>query len=118
MCCILCLIAFFFFFFFFNDTATTEIYTLSLHGRSSDLAGLTLKMFDWLEENSPLQAMMPWCLAVADEIGLNNPDFPGDGWYYDQGGLRVAPIKVAAEPLPGLVIPIPGFPIPVTNSLL
>src|SRR5574340_1722623 len=27
----------FFFFFFFNDTATTEIYTLSLHGRSSDL---------------------------------------------------------------------------------
>ena len=26
--------------------------------------------------------------------------------------------EVAAEPLPGLVIPIPGFPIPVTNSLL
>src|SRR6266853_5652762 len=26
----------FFFFFFFNDTATTEIYTLSLHDRSSD----------------------------------------------------------------------------------
>src|SRR5256885_3478523 len=26
-----------FFFFFFNDTATTEIYTLSLHERSSDL---------------------------------------------------------------------------------
>src|SRR2546422_8323953 len=25
------------FFFFFNDTATTEIYTLSLHRRSSDL---------------------------------------------------------------------------------
>jgi F-type H+-transporting ATPase subunit a len=32
--------------------------------------------------------------------------------------FEVAPIKVAAEPLPGLVIPIPGFPIPVTNSLL
>src|SRR5882757_11192050 len=29
-----------FFFFFFNDTATTEIYTLSLHGRSSDLRAL------------------------------------------------------------------------------
>ena len=27
----------FFICFFFNDTATTEIYTLSLHGRSSDL---------------------------------------------------------------------------------
>src|SRR3712207_9324301 len=26
-------------FFFFNDTATTEIYTLSLHDRSSDLRG-------------------------------------------------------------------------------
>src|SRR2546430_16084954 len=25
--------------FFFNDTATTEIYTLSLHERSSDLSG-------------------------------------------------------------------------------
>src|SRR3712207_7569526 len=31
-------------FFFFNDTATTEIYTLSLHRRSSDLTNkLTLK---------------------------------------------------------------------------
>src|SRR5215204_6785814 len=29
--------SFFFFFFFFNDTATTEIYTLSLPRRSSDL---------------------------------------------------------------------------------
>src|SRR3712207_7423173 len=28
-------------FFFFNDTATTEIYTLSLHDRSSDLDLLT-----------------------------------------------------------------------------
>src|SRR5207302_9318909 len=26
-----CIVLFFFFFFFFNDTATTEIYTLSLH---------------------------------------------------------------------------------------
>ena len=30
--------SFFFFTFFFNDTATTEIYTLSLQRRSSDLA--------------------------------------------------------------------------------
>src|SRR6266567_7166358 len=28
------------FFFFFNDTATTEIYTLSLHDRSSDLRAI------------------------------------------------------------------------------
>src|SRR5256885_8548340 len=38
-----------FFFFFFNDTATTEIYTLSLHERSSDLKvawRLCLQQFD------------------------------------------------------------------------
>src|SRR5205809_7447054 len=29
--CLLCCVVFCFFFFFFNDTATTEIYTLSLH---------------------------------------------------------------------------------------
>src|SRR6266481_10062191 len=29
--CVACLCLFLFFFFFFNDTATTEIYTLSLH---------------------------------------------------------------------------------------
>ena len=32
--------------------------------------------------------------------------------------FELSAIKVAAEPLPGLVIPIPGFPIPITNSLL
>ncbi|MBI4789891.1 MAG: F0F1 ATP synthase subunit A, partial [Chloroflexi bacterium] len=32
--------------------------------------------------------------------------------------FEVAPIEVAAEPLPGLAIPIPGFTIPITNSLL
>src|SRR5256885_8690319 len=31
------------FFFFFNDTATTEIYTLSLTRRSSDLTGRNLQ---------------------------------------------------------------------------
>src|SRR5215467_15318239 len=30
-CVVVCLLFVFFFFFFFNDTATTEIYTLSLH---------------------------------------------------------------------------------------
>src|SRR2546430_16794314 len=32
-------------FFFFNDTATTEIYTLSLHDRSSDLHTRDLRHF-------------------------------------------------------------------------
>src|SRR6266436_10093859 len=31
MVCLFCFFFLFFFFFFFNDTATTEIYTLSLH---------------------------------------------------------------------------------------
>src|SRR2546430_11145170 len=31
-------------FFFFNDTATTEIYTLSLHDRSSDLTSAELAL--------------------------------------------------------------------------
>src|SRR3989449_273916 len=34
-------------FFFFNDTATTEIYTLSLHERSSDLIGVDPLAFAW-----------------------------------------------------------------------
>src|SRR2546427_10324745 len=34
---LLSVVTLFFFFFFFNDTATTEIYTLSLHDGSSDL---------------------------------------------------------------------------------
>src|ERR1041384_7764775 len=37
---------FFFFFFFFNDTATTEIYTLSLHDGSSDLMLINLGELD------------------------------------------------------------------------
>src|SRR2546430_14391910 len=38
----------FYFFFFFNDTATTEIYTLSLHDGSSDLAAFCRDFpFQW-----------------------------------------------------------------------
>src|SRR5688572_32547534 len=38
--CFIFLRSFLFFFFFFNDTATTEIYTLSLHDALPILAGL------------------------------------------------------------------------------
>ncbi|HKZ68747.1 MAG TPA: hypothetical protein VJ020_01625, partial [Anaerolineales bacterium] len=71
---------------------TPESHSMDNHIRleSDDAhANLVLKMFDWLDENSPLQAMMPWTLAVCDEIGLNNKDFPADGWYMNQGmGLK------------------------------
>src|SRR2546427_3768530 len=43
-------------FFFFNDTATTEIYTLSLHGRSSDLDHTAV---DWIND-----AAKPLLLAL------------------------------------------------------
>src|SRR2546430_15056162 len=42
-----------FFFFFFNDTATTEIYTLSLHD--------ALPIYRWMEEDTP--ALRTWVLS-------------------------------------------------------
>src|SRR5215471_5622795 len=47
---------YFFFFFFFNDTATTEIYTLSLHD--------ALPIADWLPGDAPLPASV-LCEVVA-----------------------------------------------------
>src|SRR6266480_7443085 len=44
------------YFFFFNDTATTEIYTLSLHDRSSDLRDVTA--------SEPPRAVLVACLSV------------------------------------------------------
>src|SRR5256884_5942629 len=45
-----------FFFFFFNDTATTEIYTLSLHDRSSDLFGVR-GHGDGIDDHAALRAL-------------------------------------------------------------
>src|SRR5258708_38579543 len=42
----------FFFFFFFNDTATTEIYTLSLHDALPILIECVLACFDSVEPNT------------------------------------------------------------------
>src|SRR5256885_14822132 len=46
---------FFFFFFFFNDTATTEIYTLSLHDALPICYGLQVLAFDLGGEVKPSQ---------------------------------------------------------------
>src|SRR6266550_9198321 len=43
---------FFFFFFFFNDTATTEIYTLSLHDAPDLRFGFSIA--DWTAQVKPL----------------------------------------------------------------
>src|SRR2546422_7130350 len=53
-------------FFFSKDTATTEIYTLSLHERSSDLAGMTAQ-FAQTPNMTPEQQQMAMRFAP---IGL------------------------------------------------
>src|SRR5256885_7599850 len=53
------LLFFFFFFFFFNDTATTEIYTLSLHD--------ALPIFE-LYGRVPRTKMVPQMLAELDRL--------------------------------------------------
>ena len=39
-----------------------------------------VEMFTWLERNSPLQAMCPWCISVGELIGHFNHQFRHDGW--------------------------------------
>src|SRR6266568_502347 len=59
---------FFFFFFFFNDTATTEIYTLSLHDALPILPGAVIGAQSHLvepEDQRPLAVGAPLQLRVA-----------------------------------------------------
>src|SRR5574341_1480287 len=59
--------SFFFFFFFFNDTATTEIYTLSLHERSSDLPR-TLKITQiYTTAETTTSAAVVWNTNIASD---------------------------------------------------
>src|SRR2546422_76003 len=51
--------------FFFNDTATTEIYTLSLHD------ALPIWMFTWLKNGGPTVTLVP-CTS-SDRIGNSVP---------------------------------------------
>lgn len=60
-------------------------------------ADLTVKMFDWLEENSPMQAMMPWCIAVNEAIGHAPPEYADDGWYHVPQGGQFGPRPVVAK---------------------
>src|SRR5690348_17679867 len=56
----------FFFFFFFNDTATTEIYTLSLHDAlpiSSSARALEVRRFLILSR----VILAPWCWSRSEE---------------------------------------------------
>src|ERR1051326_9556968 len=63
---------FFFFFFFFNDTATTEIYTLSLHD-ALPIYG-TARNDNWWGYGEPLLAVADGEItAVVDGIPENTP---------------------------------------------
>src|SRR3989442_1795070 len=61
------------FFFFFNDTATTEIYTLSLH----DALPILYMVFDLLPRENPANVIGQLFLAKG-EGGEQLPDHVGD----------------------------------------
>src|SRR2546428_10843794 len=83
----------FFFFFFFNDTATTEIYTLSLHD--------ALPIFS-LASFPPVMCRMT-ALAIAS---LRRPPFSGRAALASAPGLdalqRVAQAALLATEVPGV----------------
>lgn len=59
-----------------------------------------VSMFRWLERNSPLQAMCPWCLSADGFGGPFDPRFNGDGWFTRaNGGLRERPVVDAMRKL-------------------
>lgn len=45
-----------------------------------------VEMFDWLQQNSPLQAMCPWCISVGNFIGHFHEPFRFDGWFEEVNG--------------------------------
>src|SRR5690349_22374623 len=63
-----CCFSFFSFFFFFNDTATTEIYTLSLHD------ALPI----WVTYIEPGDATRPVCARSSSRIGSAQASSPRD----------------------------------------
>ena len=46
-------------------------------------------MFNWLEANSPLMAMCPWCLTAEGFGGPFDPRFAWDGWFQQGRALPV-----------------------------
>src|SRR5256886_9558072 len=58
-----------FFFFFFNDTATTEIYTLSLHD-ALPISDEILREWEWSEHFAAQPETLRYCNFVADKLDL------------------------------------------------
>src|SRR6266478_9685098 len=64
--------SFLFFFFFFNDTATTEIYTLSLHD------ALPILTVAAKGDEAKVSLDHPFALVDADGKTITSADFPGE----------------------------------------
>jgi hypothetical protein len=59
-----------------------------------------VEMYRWLERNSPLKAMCPWCLSVGNLIGHFDTRFRFDGWIEEiNGQLRPRPVYDALRQL-------------------
>src|SRR5438874_5002057 len=54
-------------FFFFNDTATTEIYTLSLHDALPIYEEISARVIDFLDRNDPKKTNKPFFVWRSEE---------------------------------------------------
>src|SRR5215211_8610918 len=76
-CLILCVVFSLFFFFFFNDTATTEIYTLSLHDALQIWhSGPILSPGSRLSSSSDLSTLQPSAQAAPCRRVTCRPAYP------------------------------------------
>lgn len=82
---------------------TPDSTSMSGHDRlhtNEEHAQRVVEMFRWLERNSPLQAMCPWCLSVGSLIGHFNDNFRFDGWIEEiNGEPRPRPVYEALRQL-------------------
>src|SRR6266487_3494035 len=91
------MLCFFFFFFFFNDTATTEIYTLSLHDALPILLGLILVM--------GIGPLMPWRKTTPRHLARSLATPTGLGF----AAAFAAALAGAREPWAGVAVFVCGF---------
>ena len=71
LCCVLLLLFVFFFFFFFNDTATTEIYTLSLHDALPILI-LLAEFLQGAEFQNNRSVIKAWTPHLSSALGISS----------------------------------------------
>src|SRR6266540_7431664 len=93
------LLLFFLLFFFFNDTATTEIYTLSLHDALPILSPVTTPSVEpGLNPNQPNQRMITPSVVYAMLCPGIAFGFPSWSNFPIRGPSRSAPARAASAP--------------------